>query len=320
MTDSTTELHEFHWLMDMLQTVDVGLVVLDHHYQVRVWNGFMENHSGITASRIHGRNLFEMNPELPETWLRRKVETVFLLNTRTFTTWEQRPYLFRFRNYRPITGTEPCMYQNVTFSPLSGATGSVDYVCLLIYDVTDIASSQRKLEQANVQLEQLSRTDGLTQLLNRSTWEALLANEFERFRRYRNECAVVMFDIDHFKQVNDTYGHQAGDDILREVSRILRDSLRQTDIAGRYGGEEFAIILPETDQEGALEFAERVRAAVAEAQIATEQGQLQCTISLGVAALSEGVRDYLSWLRAADVALYQAKEQGRNQTRLSEPV
>ncbi len=319
MTDTTTELHEFHWLMDMLQTVDVGLVVLDHDYRVKVWNGFMENHSGITASRMRGQNLFAMHPDLPETWLRRKVETVFLLNTRTFTTWEQRPYLFRFRNYRPITGTEPCMYQNITFSPLSSASGSVDHVCILVYDVTDIASGQRKLEQANVQLEQLSRTDGLTQLLNRAAWEALLANEFERYRRYRNDRAVVMFDIDHFKHVNDSYGHQAGDDILREVSQLLRDSLRQTDIAGRYGGEEFGIILPETDQEGALEFAERVRTAVADARIDTSQGQLSCTISLGVASLNEHTRDYLSWLHAADVALYKAKEQGRNQTRLALP-
>ncbi len=312
MNESMNDIHELHWIMDMLQTIEVGLVVLDREYRIKVWNGFMENHSGITASKARDQSIFETFPDIPEHWLRRKVESVLLLNTRTFTTWEQRPYLFRFRNNRPVTGTEPYMYQNITFSPLSSATGAIEHVCLLIYDVTDTASSRLKLERANAQLEQLSQTDRLTGLLNRGTWESLLANEFERFRRYHGDCCVIMFDIDHFKHVNDTYGHQPGDEVLRVVSALLQDNLRQTDIAGRYGGEEFGVVLPETDQNGALIFAERVRKAVESTTVDTSEGPITVTISLGIAELNEKIADYLTWLSQADKALYESKEGGRN--------
>lgn len=316
MRQDTTDIHEFHWVMDMLQTIEVGLVVLDRDYRIHVWNGFMENHSGLSARKVRERSLFEVFPELPERWVRRKIQTVLTLRTRTFTTWEQRPYLFPFRNCRPITGAETYMYQNITFSPLTSATGEVDHVCLLVYDVTDTASSRQRLERANAQLEQLSQTDRLTGLLNRGTWESLLAGEFERFRRYRNTCSLVMFDIDHFKYVNDTYGHQPGDEVLRMVSQRLRETLRQTDIAGRYGGEEFTVILPETGAEGAMTFAERLRGAIEATSIDTGQARISCTISLGVAVLDDAVPDYVTWMASADKAMYQSKEGGRNRVTL----
>ena len=316
MLQDTGDLHEFHWIMDMLQTIEVGLVVLDRDYRIHVWNGFMENHSGFSAQKVREQSLFDVFEGLPEKWIRRKIQTVLTLKTRTFTTWEQRPYLFPFRNCRPITGTETYMYQNITFSPLTSATGEVDHVCLLVYDVTDNASSRRRLERANAQLEQLSQTDRLTGLLNRGTWESLLVGEFERFRRYRNTCSLVMFDIDHFKHVNDTYGHHPGDEVLRVVSRLLRDNLRQTDIAGRYGGEEFTIILPETGMDGAMIFAERLRAAIEATPVDTEEARINCTISLGVSVLDESLPDYLTWMNTADKALYQSKEGGRNRVTL----
>ena len=109
--------NEFHWLMDMLESVEVGLVVLDLDFHVQAWNGFMEHHSGITARQIRDKVLFEVFPDIPEAWLTRKVDAVAMLNTRAFTSWEQRPYLFKFRNTRPITGTEEYMFQNLTISP-----------------------------------------------------------------------------------------------------------------------------------------------------------------------------------------------------------
>ena len=312
MSDSLSDMHEFHWIMDMLQSIEVGLVVLDRNYRIHVWNGFMENHSGLSSRSLRERTLFEVFTGLPENWIRRKVQTVLTLKTGTFTTWEQRPHLFPFRSCRPITGTETYMYQNITFSPLTSATGEVDHVCLLVYDVTDTASSRRRLERANAQLEHLSRTDRLTGLLNRGTWESMLASEFERFRRYRSACSLVMFDIDHFKHVNDTYGHQPGDDVLRVISSLLRENLRQTDIAGRYGGEEFTVILPETDTQGAMIFADRLRAKIQETPVNTDAGYISCTISLGVAVLHKDVPDYMTWMNYADKALYQSKEGGRN--------
>ena len=307
-----TEATGYHALITLLESIEVGLVVIDLDYRVKVWNGFMENHSGVTSSRIKGQKLFDLFPELPRSWLERKVQSVVTLNTRTFTSWEQRPYLFRFRNTRPITGTEEFMFQNLTISPLTGTDGQVTEVCLMVYDVTDVATGKRALEHANQQLERLSSTDRLTGLLNRGTWENLLDAEFERYRRYGHNSVLVMFDIDHFKAVNDTHGHLVGDEVIREVARITRESLRQADRPGRYGGEEFGIILPETDINGALVICEHIRETIAEQVIESGDDTIQCTVSMGLASLSGELDNYMQWLQKADRALYQAKEGGRN--------
>ena len=318
MTEPKNELHEFHWIMDMLQTIEVGLVVLDREFKIQLWNGFMENHSGFSATRVQGRSLFEVFPEIPEGWIQRKMETALTLNMRTFTTWEQRPHPFPFRNARPITGTEPFMYQSITFSPLTSASGDVDHVCLLVYDVTDSATARLRMERTNARLEQQSQTDGLTGLLNRRAWESLLASEFERFRRYRSTGTLLMLDIDHFKPVNDTWGHQAGDDVIRAVSGMISERLRQTDIAGRYGGEEFAVILPETDIGGGKILGERLRQSVSTMEVTTDAGILQCTVSIGVAQVTATLADHHQWLSLADSALYAAKDNGRNQVALAQ--
>ncbi len=157
MTIDADDANSFHWLVDMLESVEVGLVVIGLDFRVQIWNGFMEHHSGLSAGKIQGRSLFDAFPDIPRAWLTRKVDSVAMLNTRAFTSWEQRPYLFRFRNTRPITGTEEFMYQNLTISPLAGIDGKVEKVCLMVYDVTDIATSKQALEKANAQLEEINR-------------------------------------------------------------------------------------------------------------------------------------------------------------------
>lgn len=302
----------FHWMVDMLESVEVGLVVLDLKFRIQAWNGFMENHSGITASQVRNQVLFDVFPDIPRPWLTRKVDAVVQLNTRAFTSWEQRPYLFRFRNTRPISGTEKYMFQNLTISPLSGPTGKVEKVCLMVYDVTDIASSKRALERANEQLARLSRTDGLTGLLNRGSWENLVEAEFERYRRYGHNTSLVMFDIDHFKKVNDTYGHLIGDEVIRHTATLTRRYFRQSDSIGRYGGEEFGVILPETDTESARVICERVREHIARTPVETEAGPIRYTISIGIAEPGESPESYTRWMQQADQALYASKNAGRN--------
>ncbi len=146
------EMAEFHWMMDMVQTVDVGIVVLERDFRVKVWNGFMESHSGLLPSNVRDKRLFELFPDIQEDWFIRKAHPVFELKTRAFMTWEQRPYLIRFPNYRPITGNEDFMYQNITLSALVSATGQVDSICMMIYDVTDTAEHKKQLESLQVKL------------------------------------------------------------------------------------------------------------------------------------------------------------------------
>lgn len=312
MTINETDANSFHWLVDMLESVEVGLLVLDRDFRVQAWNGFMEHHSGLSASKVQDQVLFDVFPDIPKEWLTRKIDSVVMLNTRAFTSWEQRPYLFRFRNTRPITGTEEFMFQNLTISPLSGTDGQIEKICLMVYDVTDIASSKKALEQANKQLEKLSMTDRLTGLLNRGTWENLLDAEFERHRRYGQKTCLVMFDIDHFKAVNDTHGHLAGDEVIKHTAAVTKSSLRQSDTPGRYGGEEFGIILPETDAEGARTICERIRQTIEESTVNTSVADIQYTVSIGVAPLSGETENYMQWLQQADEALYAGKEGGRN--------
>jgi diguanylate cyclase (GGDEF)-like protein len=313
MTGNRAEIVEFHWLMDMVQTLDVGLMVLDRDYKVCLWNGFMENHSGRSAPDIIGNGLFRMFPDIPEGWFRRKAESVFLLESRAFTTWEQRPYLLRFKNYRPITGTAEFMYQNITLIPLVSPDGNIGHIGVIIYDVTDIAIGKLALEAANASLAQLSRTDRLTGLNNRGYWEECLKSEFARFRRSKHASTLIMFDIDHFKQVNDTYGHQAGDEVIRQTARTLLASIRTTDIAGRYGGEEFGVVLIDTNAEQSLYLAERLRKKIEALTVRFEKQEIRYTISLGVAQAVPDMGDHSQWIVAADQALYQAKHGGRNQ-------
>ena len=135
-------LEQFHWMLEMLQIIDVGVLVLDKHFHVHAWNGFMENHSGIDSQQIIGKNLFSQIEGLEEMWFRHKAATVFQLKSQAFTIWEQRPYLFKFANYRPITSTAEFMYQNSTFFPIKSPSGVVDQIAVLIYDVTDLAMNK----------------------------------------------------------------------------------------------------------------------------------------------------------------------------------
>jgi diguanylate cyclase len=312
--DIKNSIADIHWLMNMLQNIDIGLMVVDRHYDVQVWNSFMENHSGVSPSSVIGKNVFKTFPDIPEDWFQRKAESVFLLNNRSFTTWEQKEYLFKFRNYRPITGTAEFMYQNITLIPLLSADGTINHVGVIIYDVTDIAISKLQLEQANVQLQSLSRTDALTKLNNRGYWETCLIQEYNRVKRTRQPCSLLIFDIDHFKKVNDTYGHQAGDEVIRNVSSMLSKSIRATDIAGRYGGEEFVVLLIDTIADNAKIFAERLRNNIEALVVQHEQHTIKYTISLGIAEMGEMMKDHKHWLECADSALYQAKGSGRNRS------
>lgn len=312
----SVNLSELHWLLTIVQSIDVGVVVLDRQYHIEVWNTFMENRSGHPPEDVQGQSFFQLFPEVDESWFRRKVENVATLGTPSFTIWEQRPYLLRFKNYQPITGLEDFMYQNTTLMPLKGLSGRIEQICLIIYDVTDVATNRRQLQAANRELQRLSSTDRLTGLFNRGHWEEMLRQEYARHRRYDRNAALVMFDIDHFKKINDSYGHQAGDAVIQQTAELVRQCMRDADIAGRYGGEEFVVLLPDTDSDGALTFAERFRQTVEAHEVVYENHRIHFTVSLGIADLSQPTSGYAQLIERADSALYSSKAGGRNQVSL----
>ncbi|EJM20634.1 diguanylate cyclase (GGDEF) domain-containing protein [Pseudomonas sp. GM18] len=312
------DLNEFHWLLAIVQSIDVGVVVLDRDYCVQVWNTFMENRSGVQPKDAHNQNIFSLFPEIDRQWFSRKVESVATLGTPAFTVWEQRPYLMRFKNYQPITGQEEFMYQNTTLLPLRSTDSKINHICLVIYDVTDVATNRHQLQAANAQLQQLSSTDRLTGLYNRGHWEESLKVAYARHQRYGNATSLVMFDIDHFKRVNDTYGHQAGDKVIEQVAGLVREHVRDTDLAGRYGGEEFGVVLSDTDKTSAVFFAERLRKAVERLEVLHNGQSIRFTISLGVADLSQLSINHTDLIAWADQALYASKKAGRNRVTVYE--
>jgi diguanylate cyclase (GGDEF)-like protein len=191
---------------------------------------------------------------------------------------------------------------------------------LAVFAVPTVLLARRFMMHAQLLAE--SRIDTKTGLLNVATWESEAEAEIARAVRTRSPLAVALIDIDHFKMVNDTYGHLAGDKALRAVTDALREQLRSYDLAGRFGGEEFAILLPQTREEHALSIADRLRMHIAGMSVpVSDDGKpencIRLTISVGVAPLDDTNRELTDLLAAADSALYHAKQAGRNRTHLA---
>ena len=296
-----------------MDKLHVGVFVVDKNSEIVLWNNFMATHSDRRATEVIGQNLYACFPELPHTWLEQKINNVFLLKNFSFTTWENRPYLFQFQHNRPITGNLDFMRQNCSFMPIRDDETEEEYVCISIYDTTDTSIYETLLKDAVKTLAEASSRDGLTNLHNRRYLVQNFEKEFQRARRYGNSLSFLLLDLDHFKAVNDNYGHLMGDEVLRQTACLINESLRATDTAGRYGGEEFAIILPETGLNGAMVLAERLRVKIASTPVTFNSQKIRVTTSIGVAQLDDQMDVISDFIHAADTALYYSKENRRNQ-------
>ena len=189
------------------------------------------------------------------------------------------------------------------------------FTALFIISGIDISRKRtfKKLEDIQSELKILATTDPLTGLFNRRCFEDRAEAEIKRSIRYNKSLTVIMADLDYFKQINDTFGHKAGDYVLKEISKIIRKSLRDIDLIGRYGGEEFIMLFPELDQTTSLIVAERLREEIENTVISVKEKTVKITISIGITELSGGDKYSLDTLtHRADEALYKSKENGRN--------
>ncbi len=162
------------------------------------------------------------------------------------------------------------------------------------------------------EIYRLSTVDGLTQIFNKRYFAETLERELSRARRYDRPLALMMFDIDHFKKCNDTYGHRAGDHVLRHMADLVRQRARKVDVVARYGGEEFAVILPEIDLAGAVLFGDSLRRMVQDEEFVFEGRRIPLAVSVGVADLDPGIANADDLVKKADARLYRAKQTGRN--------
>ena len=182
---------------------------------------------------------------------------------------------------------------------------------LTIRDITERKARERDLRRG-------ATRDRLTGVATRGHAEQIAETELFRVSRYGRPLSLLLFDVDHFKRVNDTYGHAAGDQVLREVARRCQILVRSSDLIGRWGGEEFLVMTPETALDGGSILGERLRRAIADAPVILDTGErVQVTISVGIAEYMAGDADLASLLRRADMALYRAKANGRNQVELA---
>jgi diguanylate cyclase (GGDEF)-like protein len=206
-------------------------------------------------------------------------------------------------------GTE--IWYHTTFIPSRDENDQIRYIIASSVDNTEAISERKELE---AKLHYMASHDSLTGLYNRHVLEDRLEYEIKRSTRYQHSLSVLMIDIDHFKRVNDTYGHHIGDLVLQGFAKRLEASIRNSDYISRYGGEEFVAVLPETPTTEAKELAERIRREVSEHPFPIENKlNISLTISIGISTLSDHCRTKTELITAADFALYASKKAGRNQ-------
>ncbi|MCP3941761.1 MAG: diguanylate cyclase [Desulfobacteraceae bacterium] len=300
----------------IVDKIDNGIVMLDQKNNIILWNPFMEKHSGIKAEEINKKNIFDAFSYLSKSWLELKLQSVRLLKSYSFISWTQRPYLFQFKATTGFIEDQlTYMYQDSTFFPIMD-NGKI-HVCIIIKDVTENVNFSNKIEEMKDitrTLVEIANYDALTSISNRGYIESQLMQEFKRAKRYKSEFSLLMLDIDHFKSINDVHGHLAGDDVLKELSTTVTEQIRDSDLFGRFGGEEFIVILLNTSEDTTIIVAERIRKAVEQLTTTYKSVNINITISQGFIQYSPKIKDYLQMLHDADLALYHSKKNGRNQT------
>lgn len=289
----------------IIETIDQGLFVLDRDLIVRAWNRWMVLHSGISAHDVIGRSIYTIYPHLDGPKFNRFFKSVFSFGNYAYFSQKLHKYLLPMKNTHSTMEDMPFMQQNCTAGPLRDEQGVVENIFVTILDVTGYVAYEQKLIE-------MGKLDYLTKLYNRSYLDKRLVEELERARRYGNALSIFMIDIDHFKKINDDRGHLCGDHTLRELAMLLQQVVRTMDVVGRYGGEEFCCVLPETTGGNACMLAERLREIVEQTEIAWGDSIFGITISIGVAGYGDGAESLEKLIDAADRALYQAKHLGRN--------
>ena len=307
-----------HLLASAFDGTPVATFVLDVEHRVTHWNRACETLTGVRVHDIIGTN---------EQWRafyerERPVMADIILNGAK----ESAVSEFYYGKYRPsslIPGAYeaedffPAFGENgkwlfFTAAPLRDSYGKVIGAIETLQDVTLRKLAETALKKSEERYRLLSQTDDLTQLYNSRHFYERIQREVERSARYQRPLSLLLIDADHFKQVNDTYGHQEGDRVLQQLARTIESCLRGSDSAYRYGGEEFVVLMPESGAEGAMVVAERLRQQFADLEMLSAAGQtFHCTISIGLTEFQPSDTP-TSLIKRTDMAAYEAKKRGRN--------
>ncbi len=291
--------------MQILDVVNIGIAIIDKQYTVREWNHWLAMHSGISQEEIVGKSVFRFFPDLNNQSFIRGVKSVITFGNTIYFSQRLHKYLFPCKLSGAYASVFEYMQQQCTLAPVYNEETGANEVLITVIDVTESLYLEKSLREINLM-------DALTRVYNRRYLDQRLKEEILRYNRYQRPLSLIMLDLDHFKGVNDTFGHSCGDMILEKVSAMVTILIRGSDLIARYGGEEFCCVLPDTDLDGALLVAERIRANVEAMHLNCDERPIKVTVSLGIAEASPATNKPADLLKAADKAMYKAKRAGRN--------
>ena len=294
-------------LLSIINLIPVAFFVKDHKSRFFIMNRACEEQWGMSFADLRGTDASQFFP--PE-----QMEQFLATDQSIFE--GRKPVEFEETFWNATKKADRIGY---TFKlPMYDASGNPQYLVCVTIDITERKLAQAALLASEEKLQVLASTDPLTELPNRRQFIARLEEEFARVRRLSNQrCSIMMLDLDHFKRINDTYGHAMGDAVLQHFAQLTHKAFRSIDMTARVGGEEFAVILPGSDLATARKSAERLRDIVAKTPLVQDGKTIPVTVSIGVATIIPSDSEADQTLIRADEALYRAKENGRNQVEMA---
>lgn len=296
----------------VFNTINNGILIVDEQLNIKAWNRWLAVHTHLSYEDVIDKNLCSLFSSIDEKRLKRKIKSVLVMNTSSFYSVDPHRYLIKIPLSNITNPIYDSMQQDVTIAPYKK---DEKLVVIYIYDKTVLCETNAKLEKLNDELRELSYKDPMTNAYNRRFFYEECEKLMTLANRNDKNCCIIILDIDKFKDVNDMYGHDVGDEVIIKLAHFLKDNVRQSDIVARFGGEEFVIFLYDVHIKDATKLAKSLQERLALVDMALKNGKkFNFTASFGVAKFHKDIDDnnIEHTISRADKCLYIAKEEGRN--------
>lgn len=295
----------------IFNTINNGILILNEDLNIKAWNRWLAVHTHLNLEDVLDKNLCELFPSIDEKRLKRKIKSVLVTNTSSFYSVDPHRYLIKIELSNITNPIYDSMQQDVTIAPY---IKEEKLVALYIYDKTVLCETNAKLEKLNKDLRELSYKDPMTGAYNRRYFFEESAKLLSLATRDQRDSCIIILDIDKFKDFNDSYGHDVGDEVIIQLAHLLKNHVRNSDIVARFGGEEFVVFLYNTDLYNATHIAETIREDIQKVNIKVASDIINFTASFGVAKFYKELdnNNIEHTITRADKCLYIAKNKGRN--------